>query len=77
MRRWATIDTLNGVSNHEKRAIETAKPYTANITICGVAPILWHAWSVESVAAKGAAKKGSEAKKTDDVESYVYRTAMA
>ncbi len=69
----AVLETVNGVSNDGKRAIETAKPYTATVEICGVAPILWHAWSVESVKAKGEAKKGSEAKKTDDIESYVYR----
>ena len=32
-----------------------------------------HRWSNEAVAAKAAAAKGSKAKKTDDVESYVYR----
>lgn len=45
----------------------------ATVEITGTAPILFHRWSCESVAEKAAAKKGSKAKKTDDVESYVYR----
>lgn len=48
-------------------------PYRVSVTIKGVAPILFHAWNVESVESKGRAKKGSAEKKTDDVESYVYR----
>ena len=37
-------------------------------------PILFHAWNNEAVAEKSKAAKGSKAKKTDDLESYVYRT---
>ncbi len=70
-----TLETLNGISNDGQKTIDTGKPYTVNVTIRGVAPILFHSWSVESVKAKGEAKKGSEAKKTDDIESYVYRDA--
>jgi hypothetical protein len=43
------------------------------VTIKGVASILFHRWSNEAVEAKGKAAKGSKAKKTDDLESYVYR----
>lgn len=48
-------------------------PYIARVTITGVATLLFHRWSCEAVADKAAAAKGSKAKKTDDVESYVYR----
>lgn len=48
-------------------------PYRAQVTIQGVAAILFHAWNCESVESKGNAKKGSKEKKTDDVESYIYR----
>lgn len=34
---------------------------------------MFHRWNCESVASKAAAKKGSAEKKSDDVESYVYR----
>lgn len=46
-------------------------PYRAQVTIEGVAPILFHAWNVESVESKSKAKKGSAEKKSDDVESYI------
>lgn len=49
------------------------QPYVASVTICGVADYLYHRWNVEAVEAKAKAAKGSAAKKTDDIESYVYR----
>jgi hypothetical protein len=55
--------------------IERELPYVVEFTLEGVCPILFHAWNNEAVAEKGAAKKGSAAKKTDNVESYVYRDA--
>jgi len=45
----------------------------AHVKIVGSADLLLHGWSCESVEAKGKAKKGSETKKTDDLESYVRR----
>lgn len=35
--------------------------------------MLFHRWNNESVAAKARAKKGSLEKKTDDIESFVYK----
>lgn len=69
------LESIGGQSptNGAQAAIETEVPYIAEVTILGTAPLLFHAWNCESVAGKAAAKKGSEAKKTDDVESYVYR----
>ena len=48
-------------------------PYRVEVTIEGVAPIMFHRWSCEAVEAKANAAKGSKAKKIDDVESYLYR----
>lgn len=62
---------LEQVTNDGESAIIT--PYRVEVTIEGVAAILFHRWSVESVEAKANAAKGSKAKKTDDVESYLYR----
>lgn len=50
-----------------------AMPYRVEVTIEGVAPILFHRWNCESVESKSKAKKGSAEKKSDDTESYVYR----
>jgi hypothetical protein len=60
-------------TNGAKWAINTQVPYISHITICGTSDLLFHAWNTESVEEKGSAAKGSEAKKSDDLESYVYR----
>lgn len=54
-------------------AMATCLPYRVEVQIRGEADLLFHRWNVESVAAKARAAKGSAAKKSDDVESYVYR----
>jgi hypothetical protein len=60
-------------SNLAAPDVELELPYVCEFEIEGVAAILFHAWSNEAVAEKAKAKKGSAAKKTDNVESYVYR----
>jgi hypothetical protein len=55
--------------------IEMEFPYIVDVTIEGSADILLHAWNNEAVAVKSKSRKGSKAKKTDDVESYVRRDA--
>lgn len=61
------------VTNGAKRAIDTSRPYRAEVTIKGDADLLFHRWNCEAVEAKAKSAKGSVAKKSDDVESYVYR----
>ena len=53
--------------------IEAGVPYAVEIDLRGVADLIFHRWQSDSVEAKAAAVKGSQAKKTDDVESYVWR----
>ena len=60
-------------TNGAVQAIDLSKPYVVTVRIVGVADILFHRWNCESVEEKGKAAKGSKAKKTDDIESYVYR----
>jgi len=67
------VSVLEPASNGAKEQIEYGIPYVAEVTIEGTAPLLLHRWNTEAVAEKGAAAKGSKAKKTDDIESYVYR----
>lgn len=67
------VTHLHPVSNDGAPDIVLGAPFVANVRIQGTAAILFHAWSNEAVAEKAAAKKGSAAKKTDNVESYVYR----
>lgn len=60
-------------TNAAEFGTEFQKPYRVMVTIEGTADILFHAWNCESVESKGKAAKGSKEKKTDDVESFVYR----
>ncbi len=60
-------------SNGAASVIDATQPYVATFTLRGTADLLFHRWNVEGIAEKAGAAKGSKAKKTDDVESYVYR----
>ena len=61
-------------TNGGAAVVEASEPYVARIAIEGAADFLFHRWNPEAVDGKAAAAKGSKAKKTDDIESYVYRT---
>lgn len=60
-------------NNDGKFVVDLDRPYIVEIELEGTSAILFHRWSNESVEAKANAAKGSKAKKTDDVDSYVYR----
>ncbi len=70
----ATVTALSPVSNDGLAAVETTMPYIAQFTIEGTSALLFHRWSVEAIAEKAAAAKGSAVKKVDDIDSYVWRT---
>ena len=57
-----------------KDSIEATIPYVATVMVEGVCPLLLHRWNCEAVKIKDNGPKGSAVKKTDNVESYVYRT---
>jgi hypothetical protein len=61
------------VTNGGATEIERSIPYRVELTIRGEADLLFHRWNCEAVEAKAKAAKGSAAKKTDNIESYVYR----
>lgn len=69
----AKKERINNVSNDGASGVAMSEPYVVEVEITGTAAMLFHAWSVDAVASKAAAKKGSKEKKTDNVESYVYR----
>jgi len=60
-------------SNGAKAAVQSGEPYSVKVTIEGTAALLFHAWNAEAMDEKAASAKGSKSKKTDNVESYVYR----
>jgi hypothetical protein len=77
-----TKEILNGdigtavntpVTNDAEMDIQLSAPYRVRVRIQGSATLLFHAWSCEAVAEKGAAAKGSAAKKSDNIESYLPR----
>lgn len=76
-----SLATGNGVSriggmvptNGAEPEVLASAPYVATVSLQGVADLLFHRWNCEAVEEKAKAAKGSKAKKTDNVESYVYR----
>lgn len=69
----ASLNAKAPVSNDGEPQIALSEPYAVLFTVKGTSDLLFHRWSVESVAEKAAAAKGSAAKKTDDLQSYVWR----
>jgi hypothetical protein len=67
------LSALSDPSNGASGAIATEQPYRARITIKGDADLLFRRWNVEAVEQKALASKGSAARKTDAVETFVYR----
>ena len=59
------------ISNGAENLI--SQPFSVNLKIQGSQDILFHRWCDEAVQAKAEAKRGSIEKKTDDLESYIYR----
>jgi len=71
------VSAIGGESptNGAAESIAATQPYAVTIRIVGSSDMLFHRWNVEGIDEKSKAAKGSKAKKTDDVESYVYRNA--
>ncbi len=67
------LETYEPVSNGAAELISYEEPYVVSINFTGSAAMLFHGWNCEAVNEKAIAKKGSKAKKTDNLESYVYR----
>jgi len=64
---------INNVSNDGAHEISFGEPYLVEVKLTGTAPMLFHRWSCDAVEEKAKAAKGSKAKKSDNVESYIYR----
>jgi len=67
------ITEVSNSSNGAASVIDASQPYRVTFTLTGTSDLLMHRWNNEAVDEKAKAKKGSAAKKTDDIESYVYR----
>lgn len=69
----AVLKAVNERTNGGKQAIEAGLPYLATFELQGSSDMLFHRWNCEAVDEKAKAAKNSKAKKSDDVESYVWR----
>jgi hypothetical protein len=69
----AKVISINEPTNGGRETIDASQPYSIAVTITGAADILFHRWNCEAIDVKSKAAKNSKAKKSDDVESYVYR----
>ncbi len=67
------LRAIEPVSNDAAEAIAFEEPYSLSVSLEGTAALLFHRWSCEGVEEKAKARKGSAAKKTDDIESYLWR----
>lgn len=72
MKKVKKVEAITEATNDAQDVI--VSPYAVKVSVQGTAPFLFHRWSVEGIEAKAKAAKGSAAKKSDNVESYVYRT---
>lgn len=63
----------NEVTNGAESVIDASIPYRVDVEITGSSDLMFHRWNPQAVDAKAKAAKNSKAKKSDDVESYVYR----
>ena len=70
------VDNLSEPTNSGADIISLEMPFRVAVTIQGEADLLFHRWGVESVIEKAKAKKGSAAKKSDDIESYIWRNEI-
>jgi hypothetical protein len=73
MTQAQTAILVSEKTNGARDMIEMSVPYVATVEIEGVSDFLFHRWNAEAVDEKAKTAKGSRAKKTDDVETYVYR----
>lgn len=64
---------LANVSNGAAETIQISEPWSCEVEITGSSDLLFHRWNNEAVDVKAKARKGSAAKKTDNIESYVAR----
>lgn len=69
------LTAIGDPTNGAEICIDLQKPYRVLVALEGVCPLLFHRWNNESVEAKSKAKKGSAEKKTDDIESFLWRDA--
>lgn len=67
------VVSIHETTNGAKAVFDAQAPYQVSVAIEGASDLLFHRWNAEAVEEKAKAAKNSAAKKTDNIESYVYR----
>ena len=70
----AKVIALSEPTDGGNATIKHSEPYAVAVTIEGSADFLFHRWNPEAIEEKANGPKGGRGKKTDNIESYVYRT---
>lgn len=73
MARTAKVIQISEPTDGGNATIEHSEPYAVAVTVQGSADFLFHRWNAEAVDEKAKAAKNSAGRKTDNIESYVYR----
>lgn len=71
----SVMRNVDSITNGAEAVVLAGMPYNLQVTIEGVADLLFHRWNCDAIDAKSKAAKNSTARKSDDIESYVYRDA--
>jgi len=72
-RAAAAVEHISEPTNGAENLVDLNKPYLIDFEIEGACDMLFKRWNCESVEEKAKAPKNSKIKKTDDVETYVWR----
>jgi hypothetical protein len=67
------LKVVGDPSNGAESAISSEQPWAVTVTIEGQSDLLFHRWQTDAVIAKSKAAKNSAAKKSDNLEDYVWR----
>lgn len=70
----AKVIAIKEPTDAGNETIQYSEPYPVVVTIEGSADFLFHRWNSEAVDEKAKAAKNSKGRKTDNIESYCYRT---
>lgn len=71
----STAINSGAATNGADGLIDLSQPWRVEIELTGTADMLFHRWDNVAVATKSKAAKNSAAKKTDNIESYVWKDA--
>ena len=69
----AKLVEVSKPSNDGRHSIDMSVPYAVHLTIQGTSDLLFHRWSCEDVEEKANASKNSAAKKTDNIDAYLWK----